>query len=251
VLDPVSTPIDSNEGEPLNRLLAVLPDSELLRLQPHLEIVPLARGSVLFDADEPVERVYFVDTGVVSVGTAFENRRTVGVATVGGEGVVGAGPLLLGGATTLGRSRVLVPGSARTVEVSAFRKALRNGPKLRAACEAHTRALLVQILQAVPCSRLHTAEQRCARWLLTCADRIKDDTLELTRECLAEMLGVPQSRLDVVARRMQNAGLICDRHGAIIVLDRPGLETAACECYRIVHERIERLLAPVLDGPGY
>jgi CRP-like cAMP-binding protein len=237
--DRVAASIHSKEGEPLNRLLAVLPDGELLKLQPDLQAVPLAPGSVLFDADERAERVYFLDSGVASLAAAFANRVTVGAATVGREGVVGAAPLLLGGATTIGRSRVLVPGSARTVEVSAFRRALRSSSKFRAACETYTRALLAQILQAVPCSRLHTAEQRCARWLLMCADRADDDKFELTRECLAEMLGVPQSRFEVVARKMENAGLICGREGAITVLDRPGLETAACGCYRILHERNE------------
>jgi CRP-like cAMP-binding protein len=198
--------------------------------------VPLAPGRVLFDADQPAERVYFPDSGVASLAATFENRVTVAGATVGREGVVGAAPLLLGGATTIGRSRVLVPGSARTVEVSAFRSALGSSSKFRAACEAYTRALLVQILQAVPCSRLHTAEQRCARWLLMCADRADGDKFELTGECLAEMLGVPPSRFKVVARKMEKAGLICDRQGAITVLDRPGLETATCGCYWILRK---------------
>jgi CRP-like cAMP-binding protein len=237
--DRVAASIHSKKGEPLNRLLAVLPDSELLKLQPHLQALPLAPGSVLFDADKRAERVYFLDTGVASLAAALENRVAVGVATVGREGVVGAAPLLLGGATTLGRARVLVRGSARTVEVSAFRRALGSSSKLRAACETYSRVLLAQVLQAVPCSRLHTAEQRCARWLLMCADRADGDKFELRRECLAEMLGVPQAMLEVVARKMENAGLICDRQGAITVLDRPGLETTACGCYRILHERNE------------
>jgi CRP-like cAMP-binding protein len=237
--DRVAASIHSKEGEPLNRLLAVLPNSELLKLQPHLQAVLLAPGSVLFDADERAERVYFLDSGVASLAAVFENRVTVGVATVGREGVVGAAPLLLGGATTIGRSRVLVPGSARTVEVSAFRRALRSSSKFRAACETYTRALLAQVLQAVPCSRLHTAEQRCARWLLMCADRTEGDNFELRRECLTEMLGVPQSKFNVVARKMQNAGLICDRQGVITVLDRGALEAAACGCYRILRKRNE------------
>jgi CRP-like cAMP-binding protein len=239
MLDRITASIHRKAGEPSNRLLAVLPDTELLRLQLDLEAVPLAPGCVLFDADQPAERVYFPDSGVASLAATFENRVTMGVAMVGREGVVGAAPLLLGGATTIGRSCVLVPGSARTVEVSAFQRALGSSSKFRAACEAYTRALLVQILQAVPCSRLHTVEQRCARWLLMCADRADGDKFALTGECLAEMLGVPPSRFEVVARKMENEGLICDRQGAITVLDRPGLETAACGCYRILHERKE------------
>ena len=155
-------------------------------LQPHIEAAPLARGSVLFEVGELLTNLYFVDTGVVSLLTASENRVPVGVATVGREGAVGVDSLLLGGATALGRYQVLVPGSALTMDVPAFRRAIGQRPKLRMACEAVTRARWVQLLQAVPCTRLHTVGQRCARWMLMCADRTEDDTFELTQECLAE-----------------------------------------------------------------
>jgi CRP-like cAMP-binding protein len=196
---------------------------------------------------ELVDRAYFVDTGVTSLVSAFENRFSIGVATVGLEGVVGVDTLLLGGAITLGRSRVLVPGSALSVKASLFQSALRKSAKLRAACEAYTRALFVQMLQAVPCNRLHTVEQRCARWLLACADRTEGDTFELSHEGFAEMLGVPQSRLTIVARKLQNAGLISRARGATAVLDRGGLEAGACGCYRIVRSRYERLLVRAFD----
>jgi CRP-like cAMP-binding protein len=181
---------------PRNRLLAALPGGDLLSLQPHLEAVPLTPGSILFDVDEPLERVYFIDGGVASLVAAFENRVTAGVSMVGREGAVGIAPLLLGGTTALGRSRVLVPGSALSVKVSAVWDALRQSAKLREVCEAYTRALLVQMLHAVPCNRLHTAEERCARWLLMCADRAEDDAFELAPEPFAEMLGVPSIEVD-------------------------------------------------------
>jgi CRP-like cAMP-binding protein len=244
----IATPRDSKGFEPHNRLLAGLPGRDLRSLQPHIEAAPLARGSVLFEVDELLTNLYFVDTGVVSLLTASENRVPVGVATVGREGAVGVDSLLLlGGDTALRRYRVLVPGSALTMEVPAFRRALRQSPKLRMACEAHTRALLVQMLQAVPCTRLHTLEQRCARWLLMCADRTEDETFELTQEHLAEMLGVPQSTVNAIAGTLQQAGLIRYHRDAITVCDRLGLETAACECYRIVRDRCERLLARAFD----
>ncbi len=235
--------MDRKRFEPRNRLLAALPARELLSLQPHLAAEPLMAGSVLSEADEPLDHIYFVDTGVVSLVSAFENRVTAGVAAVGREGVVGATAVLLGSATALGRSRVLVAGSALALEVSRFRNALRKSPQLRAACEAASRALFVQMLQSVPCNRLHTVEQRCARWLLVCADRSESDTFDLSPECFAEMLGVPKSRSPSVARKLQQAGLICCRHNATTVLDRPELEAVACECYRVVRNRYERLLA--------
>jgi CRP-like cAMP-binding protein len=244
----VAAPRDGKGFNPNNRLLAALPGRDLESLQPHLEAAPLPGGSVLFEeADEPLTRVYFVETGVVSLLTAFENRVTIGAATVGREGAVGVASLFLGGDTALGRYQVLVPGSALTMEVPAFRRALRQSPKLRMACEAHTRSLFVQVLQAVPCTRLHTVEERCARWLLMCADRTEDDTFELAQECLAEMLGVPDSTWTAVVGRLQQAGLINYRRDVITVLDRRGLEAAACECYRIVRDRYERLLARAFD----
>jgi CRP-like cAMP-binding protein len=243
----VATPRDGKGLEPHNRLLAALPGRDLQSVQPHLEAVSLASGSVLFEVDEPLTRVYFVETGIVSLLTAFENRVTVGAATVGREGAVGVASLLLSGDTALGRYQVLVPGSALTMEVPAVRRALRQSSKLRMACEAHTRSLFVQVLQAVPCTRLHTVEQRCARWLLTCHDQAEHDTFKFAQECLADMLGVPDSTWTTVVASLQQAGLIHYRRGAIKVLDRLGLEAAACECYRMVRDRCERLLARAFD----
>ena len=245
--DRVARPRDCRELEPHNRLLATLPGRDLQSVQPHLKAAPLASGSVLFEVDEPLTRVYFVETGIVSLLTAFENRVTVGAATVGREGAVGVASLLLSAEHALGRYQVLVPGSALTMEVPAVRRALRQSSKLRMACEVHTRSLFVQVLQAVPCTRLHTVEQRCARWLLTCHDQAEHDMLELAQECLAEMLGVPDSTWTAVVGSLQQAGLINYRRGAIKVLDRLGLEAAACECYRMVRDRCERLLARAFD----
>jgi CRP-like cAMP-binding protein len=240
--DRVARPRDGKGLEPHNRLLATLPGRDLQSVQPHLKAAPLASGSVLFEVEEPLTRVYFVETGIVSLLTAFENRVTVGAATVGREGAVGVASLLLSGEHALGRYQVLVPGSALTMEVPAVRRALRQSPKLRMACEVHTRSLFVQVLQAVPCTRLHTVEQRCARWLLTCHDQAEHDMLELAQECLAEMLGVPDSTWTAVVGSLQQAGLIDYRRGAINVLDRLGLEAAACECYRIIRDGYERSL---------
>jgi CRP-like cAMP-binding protein len=150
--DRVATPRDSKGFEPHNQLLAALPDRHLQSLQPHLDATPLASGSVLVELDEPLTHVYFVETGVVSLLTTLENRATVGAATVGREGAVGIASLVLSGEHALGRYKVLVPGSALTMEVPAFRRALRQRPKLCTACEAHTRSLFVQMLQAVPCT---------------------------------------------------------------------------------------------------
>jgi CRP-like cAMP-binding protein len=247
MLNRATTAIDSAGWEPKNRLLASLSSRALLSLQPHLESVSLAGESILFEADEPLTRVYFVETGAVSLVTPLENRITVGAAMIGREGGAGMATLFLGGDVALSRCQVLVPGSAVTLEVSAFRRTLRHHPRLRMACAVYTRALVIQLLQAVPCNRLHTVAQRCARWLLMYADRTESDTFELAQEYLAQMLAVPQSTLAVVVRELENDGLLCCTPSAITLVDRQGLETAACECYRIVRDQYERLRVRAFD----
>jgi CRP-like cAMP-binding protein len=159
----------------------------------------------------------------------------------GREGVVGLGTLL-GGEQALGRYVVPVPGFAFAMEVSRFQGALRESPELRAVCEGYARAFVRHLLQNVACNAAHTAEQRCVRWLLMCDDQTEHEPFEVTQEYIAEMLGVRRSTVTVVAGTLQQAGLIHYRRGAIKVLDRLGLEAAACECYRIVRDGYEQAL---------
>lgn len=228
---------------PNNGLLTVLSDKDLFDLQCQLESVPLAAGTILFDVDQPLTRLYFLETGVAALLSTIGDL-TVGVATVGREGGVDVHTLLLGGASSPGRCQVLVPGTALALDVAAFRSALERFPELRTACEGFIRGLLVQILHSVPCNRLHTAEQRCARWLLMCADRTDEDAFEIAPETLSLMLGVEQPTAAAAIRKLQGSGLISCRKGAIKLLDRRGLESTACECYRIVREREQRILPP-------
>ena len=182
----------------------------------------------------------------VSLVTVFENGTTAEMATIGREGMVGIG-ILLGGEHALGRYVVPVSGFAHAIETSRLRSALRVSLKLRAACETYARAFVAHLLQNVACNSAHRVEQRCARWLLMCADQTENDTFELTQEYLAEMLGVRRSTVTVVAGTLQQAGLTHYRRGAITILDRRGLEATVCECYRIVRNRCEQLLARALD----
>jgi CRP-like cAMP-binding protein len=227
--------VDSAGFKPRNRLLAALPHEVLSSLRPHLEFVSLPRGRVLCDAEEPLKRVHFVEAGLVSLVTVFEDGTTPEMATVGREGMVDIGALL-GGAHALGRHVVPVPGCALAMEASRFQGALRESPDLRAACEAYAQAFVGHLLQNIACNAAHSVEQWCARWLLMCHDQAEHDTLELTQECLAEMLGVHRSTVTAVVGSLQQAGLIDYRRGAINVLDRRGLEAAACECYRIIRD---------------
>ena len=241
--EPAFALLGSASFKPRNRLLAALPHDALSCLRPHLKPVSLSRGRVLCEADEPLERIYFVEVGAVSLVTVFENGTTAEMATVGSEGMVGIG-ILLGGEHALGRYVVPVSGFAHAIEASRLRSALRANPELRAACETYAQAFVAHLLQNVACNAAHRVEQRCARWLLMCADQTENDTFELTQEYLAEMLGVRRSTVTVVAGTLQQAGLIHYRRGAITILDRPGLEATVCECYRIVRNGYAR---PLLD----
>lgn len=238
-----------NSTRPRNRLLAGLPHEALSSLRPHLKLVSLTRGKVLCEADEPLRLVHFVESGVISLVTLFEDGTSAEMATVGCEGVVGIGALL-GGQHALCRHVVPMSGFALAVEASRFRAALRENLELRTACEAYARAFVGHVLQNVACNAAHRVEQRCARWLLMCDDQTDHGTVELTQEYLAEMLGVRRSTVTVVACTLQEAGLIHYRRGAITVLDRPGLAAAACECYRIVRDGYTRLPVHTVGRSG-
>ena len=244
MIQPAFALLGSASFTPRNRLLAALPHDVLSSLRPHLKPVSLPRGRVLCEADEPLERAYFVEVGAVSLVTVFENGTTAEMATVGREGMVGIG-ILLGGGHALGRYVVPVSGFAHAIETSRLRSALRVSLELRAACETYAQAFVAHLLQNVACNAAHRVEQRCARWLLMCADQTENDTFELTQEYLAEMLGVRRSTVTVVAGTLQQAGLIHYRRGAITILDRRGLEATVCECYRIVRNGYER---PLVDA---
>jgi CRP-like cAMP-binding protein len=236
-----TAPTNRMSFKPRNRLLATLPREDLLSLWPDFQPVPLARGSVLCQADEPLTRVYFLETGVVSLVAVFEDRATSEMAMVGREGVIGLG-ILLGGDAAFGRCVVRAPGFALAVEASRFRSALQKSISLRTGCETYARAFLREALQTAACNCAHLVEERCARWLLMTHDRSDSEALSLTHDYLAEMLGVCRSTVTVAAGALQRAGLIRYRRGAIRVLDRAGLEAAACECYRVIRSYYEQLI---------
>jgi CRP-like cAMP-binding protein len=230
-----------NRLQPRNRLLAGLPPQDLCNLGPHLEPVALLPGEVLVEVGERLTRAYFVEAGVVALVVVLENGTTAVSAIVGREGMVGVGALL-GSDAPVGRHLVQVTGPALTMKVSRFRDALRESPRLRTTCQAYATAFFGQVLQTIACHSVHTVEERCARWLLLIHDRSNGDTLALTQAFLAQMLGVRRSTAAAVTRTLQRAGLIRYCLGHIRVLDRAGLESAACECYGIDRDRYQRLL---------
>jgi CRP-like cAMP-binding protein len=185
--------------------------------------------------------VLFPLSGIISIVMEMENGAQIEVATVGNEGMVGV-PLFLGAETTPGRAFSQVPGQSLRVPADVFKEEVQRRGKLEHMLQRYTQALFVQTAQSTACNRLHTIEQRGARWLLMTHDRVDGDQFPLTQEFLAQMLGVRRASVSEVAGEFQRAGLIAYARGNIAILDRQGLEDASCECYRVVRDEYERLL---------
>lgn len=224
-----------------NWLLAALPPEEYARLAPHLEAIALTFKLVLYEPDAPITHVYFPVEGVVSLVQGEPNGQTVEVATIGNEGMVGL-PVFLGLDSTPGRAFVQIVGAAQRMPADVFQREVGAGTPLHALLHRYTQALMVQMAQGAACNRLHPINARCARWLLQTHDRVQSDTFELTQEFLGQMLGTRRAAVNEAAGILQAAGLISYTRGTISVLDRAGLEKAACECYEIIRAQYERAL---------
>lgn len=224
-----------------NRLLAALTPEDAERLRPHLEDVPLQQHQVLFEQDKPIRRAFFPHSGFISLLSVFEDGPSIDSATVGSEGVIGI-PLFVNDEPSPSRAVVQMPGRASMIAAEPLRKAMAESPQLRALFDCYTHAFLAQVLQTVACNAIHSTEERMAKWLLMSADRTNGESIPLTHEFLAEMLGVGRPTVSLIARTLQIAGLIKYRRGLIDIVDRAGLEDVTCPCYRAIRGAYERLL---------
>jgi CRP-like cAMP-binding protein len=224
-----------------NRLLARLPQDEFKRLLPWLQPVSLEFKQVLYEARSPIDFSYFPNVGVLSALALMEDGSAIEVATIGNEGVVGE-TAFVWSESSPNQVIVQAAGDALRIKADVLREeAGREGPLRRLLIRYHT-AFLVQVSQSVACNGLHTVHQRCCRWLLKMLDRMYADVLPLTHELLAVMLGVRRASVSEVLEPLRANGLIRTRRGTITILDREGLESASCECYRTVEDEFERLL---------
>lgn len=237
----MSHPMQSG-ARPANRLLQALPRAEYERLRPSLESVQLSWKDVLYEADTPIEHVYFIEEGVGSILARSYTESTVEVATIGNEGMVGI-PLFLGADRNGTRAIVQVPGAAMRMTSAAFLAKVGPDSTLHHLLHQYTQTLMTQMAQGVLCNRLHAIDRRCARWLLQTRDRVSADEFALTQEFLGQMLGVRRQSVNVVQSLLQRAGLISYSRGSITILDRPGLEAASCECYAIIRDEFDRLFS--------
>lgn len=232
-----------------NRLLRGLPPDEHARLQPHLATVHIDVMQILGEVGEPLRHVYFPETCIISVVRRMRDGTIVEAGTVGREGM--AGVLVLFGeptlpATVLGQ----MPGAAKRVELDVLRALLPETPVLGERLRRYVMTFLDQVGQTAACNALHPLVQRCARWLLMTQDQAGSSELQLTHEVLAQMLAVRRAGVTEAAGALQAAGHISYRRGRITVLDRAGLESAACECYAVVRAHYERLMGSVAPVEG-
>lgn len=224
-----------------NRLLAALPTEEYQRLVPYLELVSLPIHKVLYEPGEPIRHVYFPHKALVSLVSNMEDGSVVEVALVGNEGMVGI-PVVLGSDTTTTKAFVQVANGGVRMETERFKVELKRGDALQSLLLQYTQALLTQTSQLVACNRLHTVEERLARWLLTVSDRMQSDQFLITQEFIGQMLGTRRSGVTVAAGTLSQAGMIRYTRGKITIVERESLESTSCECYQVVKNELTRLL---------
>jgi CRP-like cAMP-binding protein len=232
-----------------NRILAALPSGEYGQLMDDLEFVHLELGQVLFDSGRQRGYVYFPTTCIVSLIYATENGSSAELAIAGNDGLVGI-TMVLGGHTTTHQAIVQSAGNAFRLKSNLTRWELDQGGSLLPLALRYTQAKMTQMAQSVVCNRHHSVLQQLCRWILLSLDRLPGNQLNMTKELIANMLGVRREAVTESAGKLQKAGLIQYHRGRITIRDRAGIEALACECYSVVKQEQDRLFNLVPDLPG-
>jgi CRP-like cAMP-binding protein len=224
-----------------NHLLDALPKGDYGRLAPHLALVPLPLGEILYEPGVKLRYVYFPTTCIVSLLYVMEDGASAEIAVVGNEGMLGIS-LFMGGETTPSHAVVQSAGHGIRLKAKLLKEEFaRFGPLMHLLLR-YTQALITQMAQTAVCNRHHSIDQQLCRWLLLSLDRLQSNELSMTQELIANMLGVRREGVTDAAGKLQDHGLIHYRRGRITVLDRPGLEAHSCECYQVVKTEFDRLL---------
>jgi CRP-like cAMP-binding protein len=229
---------------PQNRLLAALPRRDSARLLAACESVELALNTVLYESDARISHVYFPTDSFISLMIAVDGGSNLEVGLVGNEGMLGA-PLILGVDRSPLRALVQGAGTALRMGAREFARELASCDALRSLMNRYLQVRFGQLAQTAACTRFHVVEERLARWLLMTQDRAKSDQFHVTHEFLAYMLGVRRVGVTRAANALQKRKLIRYRRGEVTVLDRRGMEGAACACYEDDCARYERGLVGV------
>ncbi len=224
-----------------NHLLAALAHEELARLTPHLEVVPLTLGEVLYEPGDTLRHVYFPTDSIVSLLHVTESGASAEIAVVGNEGLIGIA-LFMGGESTSSRAVVQSAGSALRLPGQKLKDEFNRHGDLLLLMLRYTQALITQMSQTALCNRHHSIDQQLCRWLLLSLDRLPGNQLTMTQELIANMLGVRREGVTEAAGKLQRQSVIEYSRGHIKVLDRPQLERLSCECYSVVKTETDRLL---------
>jgi CRP-like cAMP-binding protein len=233
-----------------NHLLAALPAGEFDRLAPHLQLVPLKLGEVLYESGGQLNHVYFPTNSIVSLLYVMEDGASAEIAVVGNEGILGIS-LFMGGETTPNRAVVQSEGVGYRLPSQHLKQEFnRAGPMMHLLLR-YTQALITQMSQTAVCNRHHSVDQQLCRWLLLSLDRLSTDELTMTQELIANMLGVRREGVTAAAGKLRDAGIIEYSRGRIKVLDRNKLEQHVCECYAVVKKEVDRLLSDIPPGRAF
>jgi CRP-like cAMP-binding protein len=224
-----------------NHLLAALNPEVQERLFPHLELVPLPLGKVLYESGDALRYVYFPTDSIVSLLYVMESGASAEISVVGNEGLIGVA-LFMGGESTPSRAIVQSAGTAYRLLGQRLKDEFNRHGDLLLLMLRYTQALITQMAQTAVCNRHHSVDQQLCRWLLLSLDRLPSNHLTMTQELIANMLGVRREGVTDAAGKLQNHGVIEYSRGQITVLDRPKLEKLSCECYAVVKKETDRLL---------
>lgn len=230
------------KSDPLqNHLLAALPADVRERLLPHLELVPMPLGKVLYESGGHLRHVYFPTDCIVSLLYVMEDGASAEISVVGNEGLIGIS-LFMGGESTPSRAVVQSAGTAYRLPGALLKQEFHRHTELQVLLLRYTQALITQMSQTAVCNRHHSVDQQLCRWLLLSLDRLPSNRLTMTQELIANMLGVRREGVTDAAGKLQRLGVIEYSRGAITVLDRAKLENLSCECYAVVKRETDRLL---------
>ena len=224
----------------MNELLSLLPPEVCSLLDRHLERVELKTGDVLYRAGSPIEYIYFPDNGLVSIVVTMESGETAETSIVGREGMV-CSAIVLDVNDAIEQATAELPGHARRISSKAFINLYSQNEKLRSLVNRYHALMFAEARQSVACNSLHQAPERLCRWLSNARDRTGQDTLPLTQEFLARMLGVNRSTITSLYPLLEKGGLIRGTRGHVEILDLDGLRASACECYGVLRKRSEQI----------
>jgi CRP-like cAMP-binding protein len=225
-----------------NHILDALPALERERLFPHLQLVSMPLGEVLYESGATLRHIYFPTDSIISLLYVMRDGASAEIAVVGNDGAVGVA-LFMGGETTPSRALVQSAGHAYRLSRGRLKAEFDRHGELLHILLRYTQSLLTQMAQTAVCNRHHSLEQQLCRWLLLSLDRLNTNKLAMTQELIANMLGVRREGVTEAAGRLQQLGVIRYARGKIIVLDRAQLERLSCECYEVVKRESDRLLS--------